>query len=69
METLCAQYRLALSDFSHYNPCKVEIESLARAALVKAMLGWDITNFEPGDLSRCGVVLFTVVMAVFMYRQ
>lgn len=60
VEELCKKHHITLPDFSRFASSKEEMKKLERENIVKAMLGWDITDFGSGDFSRCGAVLFTV---------
>lgn len=59
-EALCKRHGIALPDFARYAPDRAAMSDPARENLVKAMLGWDITDFGSGDFAHCGAVLFTV---------
>lgn len=59
-EELCKKYCITLPDFARYNPNGEDMRAMEKTALVKTMLGWDVTDFGSGDFSSCGAVLFTV---------
>lgn len=59
-EALSKKYCITLPDFARYAPNVDEIKDSRKEALVKTMLGWDVTDFGSGDFLRCGAVLFTV---------
>lgn len=59
-EDLCEKHHITLPDFSRFASSQEEIKKSERENIVKAMLGWDITDFGSGDFSHCGAVLFTV---------
>ena len=59
-EDLCKKHHITLPDFSRFTSSQEEIKKTERENIVKAMLGWDITDFGSGDFACCGAVLFTV---------
>ena len=59
-ESLCEKHNITLPDFARYKADKELMAAPIRENLVKAMLGWDITDFGSDDFKHCGAVLFTV---------
>ena len=59
-EDLTAKHQITLPDFARFAPDKAEMADPARKNIVETMLGWDVTDFDLGDFSKCGAVLFTV---------
>lgn len=59
-EALCATHHITLPDFARYAADRAVFGDAKREMLKKTMLGWDVTDFNGGDFSRVGAVLFTV---------
>ena len=59
-EELCVKHHVTLPDFARYAPDRAEMADPARKNIVQTMLGWDVTDFDLGEFSKCGAVLFTV---------
>lgn len=59
-EALCAEHHITLPSFARYAADRTIFADPKRDNLRKTMLGWDVTDFDSGDFSRVGAVLFTV---------
>ena len=59
-EDLCKQHGITLPDFARYPADRAVFADPRRTALVRTMLGWDVTDFGSDEFDRVGAVLFTV---------
>ena len=59
-ESLCQKQGIKLPDFARYPAERAVFRDPRRFALVRTMLGWDVTDFGSGDFDHVGAVLFTV---------
>ena len=59
-EELCRSHHITLPDFARYPADRAHFAAPARRALVRTMLGWDVTDFGSDDFAHVGAVLFTV---------
>ena len=59
-EELCQSHGITLPDFARYPADPAVFADPRRTALVRTMLGWDVTDFGSDEFDRVGAVLFTV---------
>lgn len=59
-EELCKKHHITLPPFASLPAQKELFNIQKRETIVKAMLGWDVSDFGSGDFTHCGAVLFTV---------
>ena len=59
-EKLAASQNITLPRFARYPADPAGFAAPARAAIVKTLLGWDVTDFGSDDFAHVGAVLFTV---------
>ncbi len=55
-----AEYRFALPAFAYWTPQQWSEKDSDCSEIVRAQLGWDITDFGSGDFARRGLLLFTI---------
>lgn len=59
-ETLLAEYRFALPPFARWSPAQWRAQAAQTQEIIRAGLGWDITDFGQGRFADLGLTLFTV---------
>ncbi|MBN9062809.1 MAG: D-lyxose/D-mannose family sugar isomerase [Rhizobiales bacterium] len=59
-ETLLERYRFALPPFASWTPDQWKERRADAAEIVRAKLGWDITDYGQGDFAKTGLTLFSI---------
>lgn len=59
-EALLAEYRFALPPFARWGEAEWQANSHLAGEIIRAGLGWDITDYGKGDFTRTGLTLFTI---------